>query len=98
RLHEALLLLRRRDRAAALVELADDRPLELLGELHLDAHDRLEDGGSRAAVRKAISDESTGCEAPSLITQRTPTMGNPMSGPFFMASLNPLSQAEMNSR
>ena len=51
-----------------------------------------------AAVRNAISDESTGCDWPSLMVQRTPTMGKPMSGPFFMASLKPLSQAGMNSR
>ena len=52
----------------------------------------------RAAVRNAISDESTGCEAPSLMTHLTPTIGKPMSGPFFIASRKPLSQAGMNSR
>jgi len=52
----------------------------------------------RAAVRKASSDESTGCDWPSLMRQRTPTMGKPMSGPRLIASLNPLSQAGMNSR
>ena len=50
------------------------------------------------AVRNAISDESTGCEAPSLMTHLTPTMGKPMSGPFLTASLKPFSQAGMNSR
>ncbi len=51
-----------------------------------------------AAVLNAISDESTACDAPSLITQRTPTTGKPMSVPFLIASLKPLSHAGMNSR
>ena len=50
------------------------------------------------AVRNAISDESTGCEAPSLTTHFTPTIGKPMSGPFLIASRKPFSQAGMNSR
>ena len=52
----------------------------------------------RAAVWNAISDESTGWEAPSLSTHCTPTIGKPISGPFLTASLKPLSQAGMNSR
>ena len=98
----------RDDGAAALVELADDRALELLGELHLDrmigsrmvglalrvglaeAHER---GGAEGdfrrvdRVRRAVVDDA-----------RTPTIGKPMSGPFFIASWKPLSQAGMNSR
>src|SRR5437870_3328793 len=52
----------------------------------------------RAAVLKACSLESTAWERPSLITQRTFTTGKPISEPFLIASLNPLSQAGMNSR
>ncbi len=51
-----------------------------------------------AAVLNAISDESTACEAPSLMTQRTPTIGKPISEPPLIASWKPLSQARMNSR
>ena len=52
----------------------------------------------RAAVRNAISDESTAWEAPSLIDALTPTTGKPISGPFLTASRKPFSQAGMNSR
>ncbi len=52
----------------------------------------------RAAVLNAISDESTAWEAPSLTTQRMPTIGKPISVPFLTPSWKPLSHDEMNSR
>ena len=48
--------------AAALVELAHDGALELLGELHLDAHDGLEDRGLGARVRLSEAHEGRHAE------------------------------------
>jgi hypothetical protein len=44
-----------------------------------------------------MSEESTACAAPSLIVARTLTKGDPISVPFCIAHLNPLSQALMYS-
>src|SRR3954464_5488156 len=51
--HVALDRLGRLDDAAALVDLADDRALELLGRLHFHVHDRLEDDRLRLVVTLA---------------------------------------------
>ena len=50
------------DDAAALVDLTDDRALELRGSLDLDLHDRLEDGRRRVRVGLAEAHERGGLE------------------------------------
>ena len=52
----------------------------------------------RAASWKAMSDESTAWLAPSLMTTRTFTTGNPSSRPLPSIERKPFSTAEMNSR
>ena len=50
-----------------------------------------------AASWKAMSEESTGWDWPSLITQRVFTTGKPRRLPFSVAALKPFSQLGMNS-